>query len=95
MDYQRDPYSVVSAVPPVPPEEPDPQQAAHDIQQAMFTQEQRRGPQAASGPDPVRGVEKHAICLLDSYGTHIRPGVNCPHHLPGPDDDAIAGTVRF
>jgi len=95
MDYQRDPYNVVTAVPPVPPEEPDPQAVARETQQALFGEESRQQPQVASAPDPVRGVDKHAVCLLDSNGTHIRRGVNCPHNLPGPDDDSIAGTVRF
>ena len=95
MDYQRDAYNVVTAVPPVPPEEPDPQAVARETQQALFAQERRENPQAASIPDPVRGVEKHAVCLLDSNGTHIMPGVNCPHNLPGADDNTIAGTVRF
>ena len=95
MEYHRDPYVVVTSVPPVPPEEPDPQAVARETQQTLFGQEQRRQPQVASTPDPVRGVEKHAVCLLDSNGTHVVRGVNCPHSLPHPDDDTIAGTVRF
>ena len=95
MDCQRDPYNVVTATPPVPPEEPDPQKIARETQQALFAQERRAGSQVSSVPDPVRGVEKHAVCLLDSNGTHVVRGTSCPHNLPGPDDDAIAGTVRF
>ena len=95
MEYQRDPYTVVTSVPPVPPEEPDPQAEARQAQQALFGQEIRRGPQVASSPEKVRGVEKPAVCLLDSSGTHLMPGVNCPHRLPGPGDDEIAGTVTF
>lgn len=95
MDCQRDPYNVVTAVPPVPPEEPDPQAVARETQQALFAQERRENTQVSSPPDPVRGVEKRAVCLLDSNGSHIMPGVNCPHNLPGPDDDTIAGIVRF
>lgn len=95
MDGQRDPYDVVTAAPPVPPEEPDPAAVARETQHTLFSQETRRRPQAASVPDPVRGVEKHAVCLLDAHGAHIMPGVNCPHNLPGPGDDDIAGTVTF
>lgn len=109
-----DAYTVVTAQPPEPPEDPDPQAVAYAAQQALFSQEHQGTWTAPLGParpgrqrTPVppedrgstgdtAGTEYGAMCILDSNGTHVSPGLHCPHNLPAAgDSDEIVARIRF
>ena len=53
-------------------------------------------PEGRDAPDDAHGTERSAMCILDSHGTHVSPGLHCPHNLPAAGDpDEVVATVRF
>lgn len=49
-------------------------------------------PPENSGEPGAPGAERKAMCILGPDGSHVSPGLHCPHGIPAPDDpdDVIA-----